>query len=137
MRDPRNLTILVLGVTTAFLAGLALARPEAAQAQQAGGSYGGNSVNGNNRMIAATGSVGSGMSVFWLLDTESRRLAVYGTNSLGKNIELRAVRNVTWDLNLEFLNDDSQYQVEDMRRMAERKRKQDEPKTEPKGEDGK
>lgn len=123
MRDPRNLTIVGLACLTAFLAGAVLARPEAAVAQQ-GGAYGGNTVSGNGRMIAATGSVGSGMSVLWLFDTESKRLLVYGTNSMGKNVELRAARNVTWDLALEELNDDSQYKAEDLQRLAERRRKE-------------
>ena len=122
MRDPRNLVILGLACCTAFLAGAVLARPEPAAAQQ-GGAYGGNTVGGNNRMIAATGSVGSGMSVLWILDTETKRLLVYGTNSLGKNVELRAARNVTWDLALDELNDDSQYKSEDLRRLAERRQK--------------
>ena len=137
MRDPRNLAILVLACTTAFLAGTALSRTEQASAQQAAGAYGGNTVGANNRMIGATGSVGSGMSVFWLLDTETKRLAVYGTNSLGKNIELRAARNITWDLSLEELNDESQYKSEDLQRLAEKHRRDQAPKpAEPKaGED--
>lgn len=137
MRDPKNLVILALACTTAFLAGTVLSRPENAAAQQAGGSSGGNTAVGNQRMIGATGSVGSGMSVFWVLDTESKRLAVYGTNSLGKNIELRAARNVTWDLALEELNDDSQYKVEDLKRLAERRRREPAPQTpEGKPDDG-
>lgn len=124
MRDPRNLAILVLACATAFLAGAAISRPEPAAAQQAGGAYGGNTVSGNNRMIAATGSVGSGMSVLWILDTETKRLLVYGTNSLGKNVELRAARNVTWDLALDELNDDSQYKAEDLQRLAEKRRRE-------------
>ena len=88
-------------------------------------------------MLGDTGSGGSRMSVFWVLDTESKRLAVYGTNSLGKNIELRAARNVTWDLALEELNDDSQYKVEDLKRLAERRRREPAPQTpEGKPDDG-
>jgi hypothetical protein len=124
MRDPRNLAILILACASAFLAGTVLSRPGTAEAQQAGGAYGGNTVSGNNRMIAATGSVGSGMSVLWVLDTETKRLVVYGTNSLGKNVELRAARNVTWDLALDELNDDSQYKAEDLQRLAERRRRE-------------
>lgn len=127
MRDPRNLVILLLATSTAFLAGAVLARTEPAAAQQASSS-GGNTVGSNNRMIAATGSVGSGMSVLWLVDTETKRLVVYGTNSLGKNVELRAARNVTWDLALEELNDDSQYKSEDLQRLAEKRRREQAPK---------
>jgi hypothetical protein len=128
MRDPRNLAILVLGCASAFLAGAVLSRTEPAAAQQAGGSYGGNTVSGNNRMIAATGSVGSGMSVLWILDTETKRLLVYGTNSLGKNVELRAARNITWDTSLEWLNDDSQYRPEDLQKLADKRRREGAPK---------
>ncbi len=123
MRDPRNLAIVGFACLTAFLAGALFARPESAVAQQ-GGAYGGNAASSNGRMLAATGSVGSGMSVLWLFDTESKRLLVYGTNSLGKNVELRAARNVTWDLALEELNDDSQYKSEDLQRLAERRRRE-------------
>lgn len=123
MRDPRNIVILVLATSTAFLAGAFLARTEPAAAQQAAGG-GGGTVGANNRMIAATGSVGSGMSVLWLMDTESKRLLVYGTNSLGKNVELRAARNVTWDLALDELNDDSQYRAEDLQKLAEKRRRE-------------
>jgi hypothetical protein len=138
MRDPRNVLILVLAVAAAFFAGAVISRPEPAEAQQAGGAYGGNTVGANNKMIAATGSVGSGMSVMWVLDTESKRLLVYGTNSLGKNIELRAARNITWDLALDELNDDSQYKAEDLQRLAEKRRRDGAPKPpEPKPEEGK
>lgn len=124
MRDPRNVLILGLACAAAFLAGTVLSRPGPAEAQQGAGAYGGNTVSGNNRMIAATGSVGSGMSVLWILDTETKRLLIYGTNSLGKNVELRAARNVTWDLALDELNDDSQYKAEDLQRLAERRRRE-------------
>jgi len=122
MREPRNALLAVAACSAAFLAGAVFSRVEPAAAQSAG-AYGGNTVGGNNRMIAATGSVGSGMSVLWLVDTEGRRLLVYGTNSLGKNVELRAARNITWDLALDELNDDSQYKSEDLRRLAEKRRK--------------
>ena len=123
MRDPKSLAILTLGLATSFLAGAALFRAGPAEAQQApAGNYGGGTVSLNNRFIAATGSVGSGMSVLWLVDTEGKRVIVYGTNNLGKDIEFRAARNVEWDLKLDYLNDDSQYQVEDIRRLAEKQK---------------
>jgi len=123
MRDMKSLAIVTLGLATSFLAGAALFRAGPAEAQQAAtGNYGGGTVASNNRFIAATGSVGSGMSVLWLVDTEGKRVLVYGTNNLGKDIEFRAARNVEWDLKLEFLNDDSQYQVEDLKRLAEKQK---------------
>ena len=123
MRDPKSLAIVTLGLATSFLAGAALFRAGPAEAQQApAGSYGSGTVSSNNRFIAATGSVGSGMSVLWLVDTEGKRVLVYGTNNLGKDIEFRAARNVEWDLKLDFLNDESQYQVEDLKRLAEKQK---------------
>ncbi len=90
-----------------------------AEAQQGPPSnYGGGTVAQNNRFIAATGSVGSGMSVLWLVDTEGKRVLVYGSSNLGKNVELRAARNIEYDLKLDWLNDDSQFSVEDMKNKA-------------------
>jgi hypothetical protein len=107
MRDGRSVLVFSLAVACAFLAGNALTRIGTAEAQQAGSSVGQGTVAANNRFIAATGSVGSGMSVLWLVDTEERRILIYGTNSLGKNVELRAARNFEWDVKLEEYMDDS------------------------------
>jgi hypothetical protein len=120
MRDPKSIVIAVLAAACAFLAGSIVGRVGPAQAQQTGSSYAGGTVSANQRYIAATGSVGSGMSVLWIVDTEARRLVVYGTNSLGKSLELRAARNIEWDLKLDEYNDDSQYKAEDLQRLAQR-----------------
>ena len=125
MRDPRNGVILALAVASAFLGGALLGRVEPAEAQQSPSSYAGGTVAMNQKMIAATGSVGSGMSVLWLIDTEKRRLLVYGTNSMGKSVELRAARNIEWDFRLEEYHDDSQYKAEDLARLADKQRKPD------------
>jgi len=125
MRDIRNYLIVGLGLGCAFLLGSIVARPsQPAWAQQAGGggSYGSATVAGNGRFIAATGSVGSGMSVLWLIDTEARRLVVYGASAMGKSVELRAARNIEWDLRLDEYNDDSQYKAEDLQRLSQRQK---------------
>ncbi len=121
MRPPATLILVTAAAVLSFAAGALILRPGPAAAQQAGSTaaYGG-TVSANNRFIAATGSVGSGMSVLWLVDTETKRVLVYGTNSMGKDIELRAARNIEWDVKLDYLNDDSQYKVEDMRHFAEK-----------------
>ena len=129
MRDMKSLWLATLALSTAFLAGAVVFRAAPAEAQQAPSNYGNATVNANNRFIAATGSVGSGMSVLWLVDTETKRVLVYGTNNLGKAMEFRAARNIEWDLKLDWMNDESQYNVEDMRRLAEKQRQ---PKAEPK-----
>jgi hypothetical protein len=117
-----QLTVLAAGVAVAFVAGsLVPAAWRTASAQQAPGVQGSGTVSSNNRFIAATGSVGSGMSVLWLVDTDGKRVLVYGTNNLGKDIELRAARNIEWDLRLDEYMDDSQYKAEDLKRLAERR----------------
>lgn len=126
MRDPRNALILVLGAATAFLAGTLVGRPSDGFAQQSPGatpgSYGGGGSAWNQRYIAVTGAVGSGMSVLWLVDTEKKRLLVYGTNSLGKTVELRAGRLIEWDSSVEDYHDESQYLPEDLQRRLEKRR---------------
>jgi hypothetical protein len=109
-------------VAVAFVVGAALFSAGPASAQQGSSSGAGGSVNSNNRFIAATGSVGSGMSVLWVVDTETKRVLIYGTNSMGKDIELRAARNIEWDTKLDYLNDDSQWKVEDLQALAEKRR---------------
>ncbi len=128
MRDPRNVALLVLSVACAFLAGVVTQNlawwggAPSAQAQEGGARYGGGTASWNQHMLAATGSVGSGMSVLWLIDTKAKRLAVYGTGSLGKNVELRAARNIEWDFKLDEYNDDSQYKSEDLERLWQKQR---------------
>jgi hypothetical protein len=121
MRDPRSFALVGLGLLCAFLAGGVVFRADRAEAQQSP-TYGTGAVDSNNRFIAATGSVGSGMSVLWLVDSEGKRVLVYGTNNLGKSVEFRAARNIEWDLKVDSMYDDSQYSVEDMRRIAEKMR---------------
>jgi hypothetical protein len=49
-------------------------------------------------MIAVTGVSPTGAAVLYLVDSRSRRLAVYQWT--GKNIELVAARNIEYDLTL-------------------------------------
>ncbi|MCG3135372.1 MAG: hypothetical protein HMLKMBBP_02998 [Planctomycetes bacterium] len=139
MRDLRNPLILVLGAATAFLAGTVFGRPGESLAQQSPGAtpgnYGGGGSAWNQRYIAVTGAVGSGMSVLWLVDTEKRRLLVYGTNSLGKTVELRAGRWIEWDSSVEDYHDESQYLPEDLQRRIEKRRPEPVPPPKPKGDD--
>jgi hypothetical protein len=119
-----NIVFAAACVAASFVAGAALFSAGPASAQQGASSNVGGTVNSNNRFIAATGSVGSGMSVLWVVDTETKRVLVYGTNSMGKNVELRAARNIEWDTKLDYLNDDSQWKVEDLQALAEKRRQQ-------------
>ena len=110
MRDLKNVAIFGLSVALAFSLGTLMGRaPAPAWAEPNTSTYASGNVSSNNRMIAATGTVGSGMSVLWLVDTETNRLLVYGTSNLGKSVELRAARNIQFDTRLQEYNDESQY----------------------------
>lgn len=80
------------------------------------GSTGGGG-DANRDMIAVTGTYGSGASVLYLIDTRTRHMAVYKTEN-GRKLELVAARNVSWDLNLETYNDQSEpgYTPRELRR---------------------
>lgn len=141
MRDPRNVLILCLTAGLAFCVGaLVSGGPQPVWAQQASGGGGGGTVDNNGQYIAATGSVGSGMSVLWLVDTKKQRLLIYGTSNLGKTLELRAARNIRYDMELETYRDESQYSPEDLEKLWKRRggtppvRKEDVPPPPP-GED--
>lgn len=125
MRDGRNAAIYGLSVALAFCVGaLVNGGSDTALAQGKPSNYGQSTVDANRRFIAATGSVGSGMSVLWLIDTQTNRLMVYGTSNLGKNVELRAARKIEWDLRLNAYRDDSQYTPEDLEALWKKKQGQ-------------
>jgi hypothetical protein len=66
----------------------------------------------NGSMIAVTGTDITGSCVLYLIDTESKQLAVYqasgGTKSL-RGVELVGARRIDLDLQLEGYNDKSEY----------------------------
>jgi hypothetical protein len=72
----------------------------------------------DGRMIAVTGAVGSGTSVLWLVDTETKRVSVY-RSELGKNLVWVAARNVAHDFKVEGYNDESSKSAEELRRLWE------------------
>ncbi len=118
MKDPRNLAILGLVAVAAFLLGSGRGGSVAL-----GQGYPGGTADSNGKMIAVTGTVGSGVSVLWIIDTEGRHLAVYRCRG-GKTIELVAARNVKWDLQIEEFHDESRYspaQLADELRKLSRK----------------
>ena len=70
-------------------------------------SSGGNA-DSNNRMIAVTGMDVTGQSVLYLVDTESKQLAVYqasGGASSTQGVKLVGARNIGLDLLLDGFND--------------------------------
>jgi hypothetical protein len=122
MGDKRNVAIFGLSVALAFCLGaLVSGAPAPLLAQQKTTSYANANSDANRRFIAATGSVGSGMSVLWLVDTETQRLLVYGTSNLGKSVELRAARKIEYDFRLNAYRDDSQYAPEDLEELWRKK----------------
>lgn len=110
MKDTRNLVIVALVALAAFLLG-STNRGGTALGQ----GYPGGTADGNRRMIAVTGTIGSGVSVLWLVDSESRHLAVYQCRG-GKSIELVAARNIEWDQKIEQFHDESLHSPEKLRR---------------------
>ena len=66
----------------------------------------------NGRMIAVTGIDMTGTAILYVIDTENPHIAVYqaqGGSASSHNIKLIAARNITLDLQLDGLNDKSQY----------------------------
>lgn len=71
----------------------------------------------NGRMIAATGIDVTGSSILYLIDTESRQLAVYqaqgGTKST-MSVKFVGARNIDLDLQVNGYNDKSEYSYADL-----------------------
>lgn len=88
---------------------------------------GGQSSSGNG-FVAVTGSYGVGTSVLYLLDTESRQLAVYearGGSSEQRRLVLVGARKIDLDLKLEGYNDRSEYEYKDLKKLFERRGRPD------------
>ena len=88
--------------------------------------YGGDaSVSGQaDGFIAVTGSYGVGTSVLYVLDTESKQLAVYearGGSAGSRRLVLVGARRIDLDLQLEGYNDDSDFSYAELKRMFERR----------------
>jgi len=78
--------------------------------------YGGDNATGSatNGVIAVTGSYGVGTSVLYVLDTNTRQLAVYearGGSAGSRKLFLVGARRIDLDLQLIGYNDDSESQV--------------------------
>lgn len=110
MKEKKNLVIVALVGLAAFLAGNAQRGGDAL-----GQGYPGGTADSNGAMIAVTGTIGSGVSVLWVINTEDKHLAVYQCRG-GKSIELVAARNIEWDQKIEQFHDESLYPPEKLRR---------------------
>ncbi len=75
-----------------------------------------------NGFLAVTGSYGVGTSVLYLVDTNTRQLAVYearGGSPSMRRLLLVAARRIDLDLQLESYNDESEYHYSTLKRMFE------------------
>jgi len=88
----------------------------------------GGGASSGNGFVAVTGSYGVGTSVLYLIDTESRQLAVYearGGSAEQRRIVLVGARRIDLDLQLHGYNDRSEYEYDDLQRLFERRDKKD------------
>ena len=73
----------------------------------------------NGTMIAVTGIDLTGASILYLVDTQTKHLAIYqatgGTES-SQGVKLVGARRIDLDLQLDGLNDKSQYSVQELER---------------------
>lgn len=77
-----------------------------------------------NGYLAVTGSYGVGTSVLYLIDTNTKQLAVYearGGSPSMRRIILVAARRIDLDLQLESYNDGSEYDYPTLKRMFDRR----------------
>jgi len=119
-----------------LVAGLALAAIGLARPPQGGPSTGPQvedltpslpalaNADSNNRMIAVTGIDITGSSILYLVDTVDYRLAVYqatgGSESM-QGVKLVGARRIDLDLQLDGLNDKSQYSYKRLREEFQKK----------------
>jgi hypothetical protein len=69
----------------------------------------------NDRMIAVTGVDLTGSSILYVIDTQTRQLAVYQANGGGsatQNVKLVGARRIDLDLQLYGYKDESEYSYE-------------------------
>ncbi len=79
---------------------------------------GGVSADSNRSMIAVTGVDVTGVSVLYLIDTESKHLAVYqasGGSGGTQGVKLVGARDISLDLQLEGFNDKTEYKGRPLR----------------------
>lgn len=84
----------------------------------------GGSSASSNGFLAVTGSYGVGTSVLYVIDTETRQLAVYeargGSRSM-RRLTLVGARKIDLDLQLRGYNDESEYPYGALEKMFEKR----------------
>lgn len=86
-------------------------------------STSGGTADSNGSMIAVTGTDINGASILYLVDTESKQLAIYqavGGSKNGRKIYLVGARRIDFDLQLRGYNDESEYSWRDFSGMFDR-----------------
>lgn len=81
-----------------------------------------------NGFIAVTGSYGVGTSVLYLVDTQSRQLAVYearGGSAEQRRIVLVGARRIDLDLQLPSYNDRSEYEYDELQELFRKRGRKD------------
>lgn len=89
----RNIGIGWLSLAGLFAASLMLAESRSATSRAEGAQ----TVDGGRKWIVATAGIGAGNDVLCVVDTDRERIALYQINQ-GKELCLKGVRQVTWDL---------------------------------------
>lgn len=119
MREKHDATvaILLVGLALAALGLVAESRPvqEPTQSLPQLPSYA--SADSNDAMIAVTGIDVTGGSLLYLVDTETRRLAVYqatGGTSSTMNVKFVGARNIDLDLQVDGYNDESEFSYKEL-----------------------
>jgi hypothetical protein len=79
----------------------------------------------NDRMIAVTGIDMTGTSILYVIDTDTRQLAVYQANGGApsmQSLKLVGARRIDLDLQLYGYNDESEYSFEELQEEFARRR---------------
>ncbi len=146
MKSPLNALVIGALLGTAFLAGQLLQPSQQTLAAQGRGpitpaippvdtpitegglltypDQEGSNIAFANGYLAVTGSYGVGTSVLYLIDTNTKQLAVYearGGSPSMRRIILVAARRIDLDLQLESYTDGSEYDYPTLKRMFDRR----------------
>ena len=79
-----------------------------------------------SRFLAVTGPYMDGVSLLYVIDQETSRLAVYqgrGGGASAREIVLIGVRNIGFDVQLDAFNDESEYSYQDLLKQFSRQAK--------------
>jgi len=115
-RPPHNSGLLLAAALLLTAVGLAYAQDPPQTTQVLAAPSGGNA-DSNGSMIAVTGVDLTGSSILYVIDTESRQLAVYqaqGGGSSMQSVKLVGARRIDLDLQLYGFNDRSEYKYEEL-----------------------